>query len=162
VQLLHRDARFACVVADDLHSDGVACGAGFASGSRMARTVAEIMNPKLLYIGEGAPLSLARSQIVKFGVTAIPILDELHRPIGVVSLRDFAREDGRVEPSAKVHMVQSDASLEEGARTLAALDAHHLVVVDSRGVAVGMVSALDFVRAFLGLPARHPAPFECF
>lgn len=128
----------------------------------MPRTVADVMNPKLLYIGEGAPLSLARSQIVQFGVTAIPVLDEAHRPIGVVSLRDLARDEGRVEPTGHVHMVRSDALLEEGARMLAELDVHHLVVVDSRGVAVGMVSALDFVRAFIGAPARHPAAFERF
>jgi len=129
----------------------------------MDRTVADIMNPKLLYIGAGAPLSLARAQIVEFGVTAIPVLDESHRPIGVVSLRDFARDDERrVEPSAVVHTVRSDASVEDGARTLAALDVHHLVVVDSRGVAVGMVSALDFVRASIGVPPRHPASFERF
>ncbi len=128
----------------------------------MARTVAEIMNPKLLYIGEGAPLSLARAKIVEFGVTAIPVLDECHRPIGVVSLRDFARDEGRVEPTGDVHTVRSDASVDDGAHKLAELDVHHLVVIDNRGVAVGMVSALDFVRASIGAPPRHPASFERF
>lgn len=128
----------------------------------MTRTVAEIMNPKLLYIEEGDRLSLARAQILKFGVTAVPVLDAAHRPVGVVSLRDLARDDHCVEPSTPVRTVRSDASLEEGARTLVEVGVHHLVVVDDCGVAVGMVSALDFVRALVGKPAHHPAAFERF
>jgi len=45
------------------------------------------------------------------------------------------------------------------ARRLGLADAHHVVVVDSAGVAVGIVSVLDVLRAMLGLPAHHPAAF---
>jgi CBS domain-containing protein len=126
----------------------------------MSSTVADIMNSKLLYIQEGDRLSLARAQILKFGVTAVPVLDAAHRPVGVVSLRDLARDDHRVEPSIPVRTVRSDVSLGEGARLLAELGVHHLVVVDGDGIAVGMVSALDFVRAFVGASPSHPAAFE--
>ncbi|HSO32793.1 MAG TPA: CBS domain-containing protein [Labilithrix sp.] len=125
----------------------------------MSTTVAEIMNPKLLYIREGDRLSLARVQILKFGVTAVPVLDELHRPVGVVSLRDLAGEDHRVEASIPAKTVSGDASLEDGARVLVEAGVHHLVVVDKGGVAIGMVSALDLVRAFVGAPPHHPEPF---
>ena len=128
----------------------------------MTRTVAEIMNPKLLFIQEGDRLSLARAQILKFGVTAVPVLDEAHRPVGVVSLRDLAREDHVVEATSPVKTVKGGATLAEAANTMVALDVHHLVVVDDAGVAVGMVSALDFVRAFVGAPAHHPPAFERF
>ncbi len=124
----------------------------------MARTVVEIMNPKLLYIQEGDRLSLARAQILKFGVTAVPVLDAAHRPVGVVSLRDLDREDHSVQASSPVRTVRSEATVEEAARALAELNVHHLVVVDEHGVAVGMVSALDFVRAMVGRDVRHPAP----
>ena len=126
----------------------------------MSTTVAEIMNPKLLYIREGDRLSLARMQIMKFGVTAVPVLDELHRPVGVVSLRDLSREDHRVEASRPAKTVRGDASLEDGARVLVDAGVHHLVVVDDAGVAIGMVSALDLVRAFVGAPPHHPTAFE--
>jgi len=126
----------------------------------MPTTVAEIMNPKLLYIREGDRLSLARVQILKFGVTAVPVLDEAHRPVGVVSLRDLAGEDHRVEASRPAKTVSGDATIEEGARVLVEAGVHHLVVVDGEGVAVGMVSALDLVRAFVGVPPQHPASFE--
>lgn len=121
-------------------------------------SVAEIMNPKLLYIREGDRLTMARSKIIEFGVTAVPILDEDHRPVGVVSLRDLDRV-GHVEATSPVHVVKASASLEEGARVIADTGLHHLVVVSDEGVAVGMVSAIDFVRALLGLATPHPDAF---
>jgi CBS-domain-containing membrane protein len=129
----------------------------------MSNTVADIMNPKLLYIRDGDRVSLARRQIIDFGVTAVPVLDETHRPVGVVSLRDLAGEDREhFEPSGKVATVKATATIEDGAKQLAESDYHHLVVVDEKGVAVGMVSSLDFLRALVGLPPRHPAKFERF
>ncbi len=127
----------------------------------MSKTVADIMNPKLLYIRDGDRVALAKRHIIDFGITAVPVLDETHRPVGVVSLRDLAKEEGeRFEPSGKVETVSASASIEDGARRLAESDYHHLVVVDDTGVAVGMVSSLDFVRALVGLSPRHPVKFE--
>jgi CBS domain-containing protein len=129
----------------------------------MPKTVADIMNPKLLYIRDGDRVSLARRHIIEFGITAVPVLDETHRPVGVVSLRDLARPEGdRFEPSGIVATIKATATVDEGARQLAESDFHHLVVVDDMGVAVGMVSSLDFVRALVGLPPRHPDKFERF
>lgn len=129
-------------------------------GTAQPRTVADIMNPKLLYVRDGDTLSLARAQILRFGVTAVPVLDEDHRPVGMVSLRDVDA-DGRVtHVSTPVKTVLDSASIEEGARTLADAEVHHLVVVDRRGIAVGIVSAVDFVRAFVARPVEHPAAFS--
>jgi CBS domain-containing protein len=123
--------------------------------------VTDIMNPKLLYIREGDRLTMARSKIIEFGVTAIPVLDENHRPVGVVSLRDLDRI-GHVEPSSPVYVVRDDATIEEGARILLDSGMHHLVVVDGDGIAIGMVSAIDFVRAFSGRPTTHPVAFSAY
>jgi len=129
----------------------------------MPNTVADIMNPKLLYIRDGDRVALARRQIIDFGVTAVPVLDETHRPVGVVSLRDLAGDEGEhFEPSGTVATVKASTSVEEGAKQLAESEYHHLVVVDDKGVAVGMVSSLDFLRALVGLPPRHPAKFDHF
>ncbi|MDB4935845.1 MAG: hypothetical protein JWP87_2817 [Labilithrix sp.] len=125
-----------------------------------SKTVRDIMNPKLLYIEEGQPLSFARKHILAFGVTAVPVLDETHRPIGVVSLRDLDRAGDEVVASATCSTVKDTDSVEEAARKLADTDFHHLVVVDAKGVAVGMVSSVDFLRALLGLEARHPKAFD--
>lgn len=127
----------------------------------MSKTVKDIMNPKLLYIRDGDRVALARRQILEFGITAVPVLDETHRPVGVVSLRDLAAPEGETfEPSGVVATVNENATIEDGGRQLAATDYHHLVVVDDNGVAVGMVSALDFLRALVGLAPRHPATFD--
>lgn len=129
----------------------------------MPKTVADIMNPKLLYIKDGDRVSLARRHIIDFGITAVPVLDETHRPVGVVSLRDLARDEGdRFEPSGVVATVKASESIDEGAKKLAESEYHHLVVVDDKGVAVGMVSSLDFLRALVGLPPRHPEKFNRF
>jgi CBS-domain-containing membrane protein len=122
-------------------------------------TVAAIMNAKLLYVRDDDRLSLVRRKILQFGVTAVAVLDEAHRPVGVVSLRDCAVE-GEPKMSSPAKTVRADATIAEGARALADADVHHLVVVDERGVAVGMVSAIDFVRAFAERPSRHPAAFD--
>jgi CBS-domain-containing membrane protein len=124
-------------------------------------TIAEIMNPKLLYVRDGDRLSLVRGKILQFGVTAVPVLDESHRPVGVVSLRDCsADDDPKMTSPAKT--VRAGASIDEGARALADANVHHLVVVDDHGIAVGMVSALDFVRAFVDRPVHHPHAFDRF
>ena len=124
------------------------------------KTVGEIMNAKLLYISQGERLSLARRHILQFGVTAVPVLDETHRPVGVVSLRDLQRGDDELQLTSTVATVKDSDSVEDGAKALAATDFHHLVVVDAKGVAVGMVSSVDFLRALLGLEPRHPKAFD--
>lgn len=129
----------------------------------MAKTVRDIMNPKLLYIGDGDRVALARRHIIEFGITAVPVLDETHRPVGVVSLRDLARPEGeRFEVSGTVATIKASESVEAGAKQLAESEYHHLVVVDDKGVAVGMVSSLDFLRALVDLPPRHPEAFQRF
>ncbi|HEY8075302.1 MAG TPA: CBS domain-containing protein, partial [Labilithrix sp.] len=124
------------------------------------KPVREIMNTKLLYIREGDRISLARKQIVDFGVTAIPVLDETHRPVGMVSLRDLERGGEHVEPNGSVVTVRAGDPIDAGARLLAESPYHHLVVVDDVGVAVGIVSSVDFLRAILEMPPQHPAAFD--
>jgi CBS-domain-containing membrane protein len=124
------------------------------------KTVRDIMNAKVLYISQGERPSLARRHILSFGITAVPVLDETHRPVGVVSLRDLQRPGDEVQPPTIVATVKDSDTVEEGAKKLAATEFHHLVVVDAKGVAVGMVSSMDFLRALLGLEPRHPKAFD--
>lgn len=123
-------------------------------------TARDIMNPKLLYIREGDRMTLVRNQILRFGVTGVPVLDEDHRPVGFVSLRDLAGDEDRIQASVPVRTVSDATELDALARMLAEGHLHHVVVVDSAGVAAGMVSALDVLRALTGLPPAHPAEFD--
>lgn len=124
------------------------------------KTVRDIMNAKVLYISQGERPSLARRHILSFGVTAVPVLDETHRPVGVVSLRDLQRDEDEAAAPRDVVTVKDTDSIEDGAKLLATTDFHHLVVVDAKGVVVGMVSSMDFLRALLGLAPRHPKAFD--
>src|SRR6476660_451383 len=99
----------------------------------MSLTVADIMNSKLLYIRVGDRPSLARGKLLEFGVTAVPVLDDEHRPCGLVSLRDLAHaDDGNCE-TEPCRVIHGGASIEEGARMLAEHGTHQLVVVDEAG-----------------------------
>jgi CBS domain-containing protein len=80
--------------------------------------------------------SLARAKLLEFGVTAVPVLDDEHRPAGLVSLRDLAHADDGRTVTEPVRVVRGGASVEDGARILAEHGAHQLVVVDEGGRAI--------------------------
>jgi CBS domain-containing protein len=126
----------------------------------MARTVREIMNPELLYVGEGARPDQTLEAILEFGVTAVPVLDAEGRPMGVTSLRDLVRSEGEALPmTSPATTIAATATVAAAAETMAAANRHHLVVVGSDGKAIGMVSTLDVLRGLVGHPATHPATF---
>jgi CBS-domain-containing membrane protein len=89
------------------------------------------------------------------------VLDEDERPVGVVSLRDLVnpRKEG-VRITESVATAEVDEPIELAARRLAEVGVHHLVVLDDNGRAVGMLSALDVVRALLGLEPKHPSAID--
>lgn len=129
----------------------------------MTDTVRDFMNSKLVYLQEGDRAELALQPILEFGITAVPVLDEDHRPVGVVSLRDLVdpkRRGARV--TVPVESIGRDTSIAEAARAMTDAEVHHLVVVDEDGRAVGMLSTLDLLRAFLGVVAKHPRATETF
>jgi CBS domain-containing protein len=122
------------------------------------KIVEDVMSRDLVYMSEDSHLKLALPQILRFGITAVPVLDSAHRPIGVVSLRDVVSGSEPADAmTSPAHVISSKATIDEAARALAATDIHHFVVVDGGGRAVGMVSSLDLLRALVGAPARHPA-----
>jgi hypothetical protein len=119
------------------------------------------MNRELLAVRPDLHVREARDLLRSFAVGAAPVLDEARHPLGVVSLRDALEGEGLVSDvmSRPAVCVDSSASIDHAARRLARGDRHHLVVVDSEGAAVGMLSTLDALRGLLGLPARHPSTF---
>jgi CBS domain-containing protein len=126
----------------------------------MSLTVRDIMNPQLLYVSEGDAAEVVSAKLLRFGVTGAPMLDAFYRPTGFVSLRDIAPDGRSFHVSRPVITVLDTEPVEAAARALAAAELRHMVVVDRGGKAVGVVSALDFVRALSGLPPRHPSRFD--
>ena len=126
----------------------------------MARTVDEIMNPELAFVRLGERDDAVRDVILAFGITAVPVLDAGGRPIGVVSLRDLidpTKIGQRMTTPAMT--IARTATLDEAATIFCESGQHHLVVIDERGLAVGMVSAIDVLRGLRGVFTGHPAAF---
>jgi CBS domain-containing protein len=127
----------------------------------MSRSVAEIMNRELLAVVAETPLQAVRELLRTFAIGAVPVLDDSRRPLGMVTSMVALEAGGTAgdrmtRPAA---CVEGSTEIEDAARQLAVANAHHLVVVDSAGTAVGIVSAVDLLRAMLGVPAHHPAAF---
>jgi CBS domain-containing protein len=127
----------------------------------MSRRIDEIMNRELLAVLPDTPVRAIRELLRHFAISAAPVLDEQRRPLGVVTARALLDGGGTAEDrmSRPAPCVDGSTDVQEAARHLALEDAHLLVVVDGAGVAVGIVSVLDVLRAVLGIPTRHPGTF---
>jgi CBS domain-containing protein len=130
----------------------------------MPHTVGEIMNDELFYVRPGDRVEAARTGLLGLSITAAPVLDSDRRPVGTLSLRDLCdplREGDRVcdRMSAPCPSVPASEAVEAAARTLSRRGSHHVVVVDESGRAVGVASAVDFVRELVGLTPEHPRAF---
>lgn len=120
------------------------------------------MNREVLTLRPETALRDASQLLRSFGVGAAPVVNEDLEPLGVLSVRDVVDDtEGRADDrmSRPALCVASDALVEDAARQLAKTNVHHLVVVDSGGGTVGMLSSLDLLRALLGMPTPHPQTF---
>jgi CBS domain-containing protein len=129
----------------------------------MNPTVRDFMNPRIVYLTEGTRPEIARRFILQFGISAVPVIDDDGKPVGLVSLRDVAdplvKETRASEPAL---VVGDNERLEAAAHTLAEAGVHQLVAVDGQGRAVGVISALDVLRGLMGLAPKHPQVIETF
>ena len=128
--------------------------------------VRNVMNPELFHLRPSDSVEDTLNGLLAFGITGAPVLDAVGRPVGMVPLRELAqRRAGQTVSeimASPALTVGQGATAAEGARILAESGHHRVVVVDEEGRAVGNVSALDLLRALLGLEATHPAAFPHF
>jgi predicted transcriptional regulator len=119
--------------------------------------ISQYMNRTLVYLRDGDRAAIALGPILELGLTTIPILDYDYRPVGVISLRELVNRGGAPpQIVSNVKTITAEETVETAARVLARENIHHLIVVDPSGVAVGMLSSLDVVRALAGLPPHQP------
>ena len=111
-------------------------------------------------MAEGSRPRVALQPMLELGVATIPVLDESHRPVGVVSMRDLIESHDAPKISTPVKTIQDTATIDDAAREMVDANIHHLVVVDDKGHAVGMLSALDIIRASIGAKPKHPSQLE--
>jgi CBS domain-containing protein len=118
------------------------------------------MTPNPVSLSAGATLAEAAACLTAKGISGAPVVDERGRPVGVLTQTDLfihARErpDGAGEAAAlvldvmtpAVFTVPPETPLAGLAEQLCAFNVHRLFVVDRGGVLVGVVSALDVLRA---------------
>ena len=118
----------------------------------MAPTVQTYMIPRLVYLREGDRLQVALRPLLDLGITAVPVLDEDHKPVGIISLRDLVdKRGGPPHMREDVRTVLVTASIQDAGKMLVDASLHHLVVVDA---AVTTAVCADCAGD------EKPAPFE--
>jgi CBS domain-containing protein len=139
-------------------------------------TVADVMTTQVVKARPAMPLKELARVLAEHHVSALPVLDEDDRVIGVVSERDLlgklgnptpqrarwwqrrrAREEMRRAAGDTVGTVMTAgavtigprARLAEAARRMTEHDVKRLPVVDEHGELVGIVSRADLLKAYL-------------
>jgi CBS domain-containing protein len=125
--------------------------------------VADIMNRELFHFRPGDSLATAPRFLLALGITAAPVLDEDGVPLGVLSLRDCVLDvaaDATVgeRMTRPAVTVSAGTTVEAAARILGETQLRRLIAVDENGEAVGVISAVDIIRALVGLAPRRPFP----
>jgi len=129
-----------------------------------AVTAAELMTPNPVSIRDTATVAEAIALFGTKGFHAAPVINAAGHPVGVLSATDILiheRERAELAPTdaeesdrARVRDMMTpvvfslapDASPRRVIEDMAALNVHHLYIVDRGGVLVGVISALDIVR----------------
>ncbi|RAG86817.1 inosine-5'-monophosphate dehydrogenase [Streptacidiphilus pinicola] len=140
------------------------------------RTVSDVMTHQVATVRRDAPFKAVAELLAERDVSAVPVVDDAHRVVGVVSEGDLLRkESGQPDPeghtpslwmspsnrkraraenaeglmSHTVFSARPEWSVVEAARMM---DRHHvkrLPVVDETDRLVGIVSRSDLLRVFL-------------
>lgn len=144
--------------------------------------VADVMSSPPVTVGPDATFKEIVEVLLEHDISAVPVIDDQGRPVGVVAEADLlsreAYEPERARPlqlvagyfrgedpqwlrkasgatardvmTSSVHTARATWTVREAARRLLEVRVHRLVVVDSAGRAVGVVSRQDVLRQFAG------------
>jgi CBS domain-containing protein len=121
------------------------------------RSVGDLMTPAAVSVRPGTTFKEIARILDEYDITAVPVVDDWERPVGVVSEADLLRKQtsGRRGNSARDLMTSPAVVAEPGwhaeraARTMERHKVKRLPVVDGHGRLTGVISRSDLVRLFL-------------
>ncbi|GHJ94076.1 MULTISPECIES: CBS domain-containing protein [Streptomyces] len=121
------------------------------------RSVADLMTPTAVAVQRGTPFKEIARLLDEYGITAVPVVDEEHRPVGVVSEADLLRRHAAKNgPSTAEAMMSSPVrtarpswTASEAARLMERHHVKRLPVVDADGRLIGVLSRSDLLQLFL-------------
>jgi CBS domain-containing protein len=109
---------------------------------------------EVVCVGPGATLDWLIRLFVVNGISGVPVVDELRRPLGVVSKTDvlgcLASRGGSTQVKEVMTPVTlampEHASIARASALMAYEGVHRVVVVDVSGAVIGLVSPIDVLR----------------
>ncbi|MEV4331716.1 CBS domain-containing protein [Streptomyces sp. NPDC049597] len=121
------------------------------------RCVADLMTPEAVSVQRGTVFKEIARLLDEFGITAVPVIDDDGRPVGVVSEADLLRRhtSGTGSDTAEGLMTspavvaRPEWSAVEAARVMEDRHIKRLPVVDGSGRLIGVVSRSDLLQLFL-------------
>lgn len=117
--------------------------------------LSQIMTRDVVCVTPDLPVETLVALLIERNISAVPVVDAVGRPVGVVSKTDLVRyyhdEYDAGGTAADLMMAMAFTLTEESpiahaAALMAVEGVHHLPVVDGNGKVVGIVSTLDVVR----------------
>jgi CBS domain-containing protein len=124
-----------------------------------AKTARELMTPDPHSLDEADTVDQAAQFLTHRGFGAAVVIDVAGHPLGVVTKTDLLiheierKSAGKTEPAdvrdvmtPAVFSVREDTPAASVVEQMLALNVHHLFVVDSAGVVVGVISPMDVLR----------------
>ncbi|NXY93013.1 CBS domain-containing protein [Streptomyces sp. BR123] len=120
------------------------------------RSVADLMTPTAVTVRPATAFKEIARLLQEFDITAMPVVDETGRPVGVVSEADLlCRRTVGSAPTAEDLMTspavtgRPEWSVVRAARVMQRHGVKRLPVVDTDGRVIGVLSRSDLIRLFL-------------
>lgn len=122
--------------------------------------ISELMSAAVYVARVDEPVDEVRARMVDLGVHALPVIEGDDRLVGIVSsldLTDASAEATLVEDlmSSDVHRVLPETDVSMAASMMRRYEIHHLVVTDSDGETVGLVSSWDLLEGLASMLRAH-------
>ncbi len=119
-----------------------------------AKLAEELMTPNPVSISEHAAIMDAASVLSNREFSALAVINDAGRPVGVISRTDIVRREAKHSMTTNVREIMTativsvspgDPAWEVVAK-MTAFKLHRLFVVDKTGVLIGVISTFDIVR----------------